>query len=241
MAYFWQKKKSEDGTDQLEIPKELEDQIKAGAEGAERSKKLETMLQGLVDTQQKDADERKKAQERQQQQQQQQQRQEQDGTIEEQIEALMLEGKTKQAIELANRGTNEAVLAINANNIRRELFDGDPEKFKYYTGDIKREIDQMFANQPLAFRQNPANIENIYHTVVGKHHDEIVEGKLKTRFAGSQDRSTNNGNASDSSSSKDKKDRNFDAEGETEIRKAARHSGIKYEDYVEMLEKEGVL
>jgi hypothetical protein len=240
MAYFWQRKKAEDGAETLEIPKELEDQIKAGAEAKEKIGKVEQLVQSLVDIQQKNTDERRKAEAEAVAAAARKNREETEGTLEEQIEALMLEGKTKQAIELANRGTNEAILAVRADNIRREVFE-DAEKFEYYSGDIKREVDALIASQHVTFRQNPANIENCYHTVLGKHTKEIVEGKLKSRFAGGTDRSTNNGNASDSSSSKDKKDRNFDTEGEANLRKAAKQSGIKYEDYVELLEKEGVL
>ena len=59
----------------------------------------------------------------------------------------------------------------------------DQDKFKFYHGDLKREIDSLLANQPVDFRLNPANIENVYNTVIGKHMPEIIEGKIKTRFA----------------------------------------------------------
>lgn len=242
MAYFWQKQKKEDGTEELAIPKELEDQIKAGAEGAAKITKVEEMLAGLVSIQQTEANERKAAREAAERAAAAKARTESEGSLEEQIEALMLEGKTKDAITLATKGQTDGVKLALANDVRREVFE-DEEKFPYYSGDIKRKVDALIASQGLDFRLNAQNVENCYHTILGQHTKELVEGKIKTRFASSDggSRGTSSGAAGDSGAGKDKKTRTFDADMEKDLRKAAQQTGIKYEDYVEMLDKEGVI
>ena len=123
-----------------------------------------------------------------------------------------------------------AIMELRADNIRRETFE-DGEKFPYYSGEIKNEINNTIANQTLAFRQNPANLENVYYTVIGKRSKEINEGKLKTRFATPSGSSLSSG-GSDSDKGKIK------IEVTDDIRKAARLVGIKAEDYADLLSKE---
>lgn len=73
---------------------------------------------------------------------------------------------------------------INANSraTRREIFDDG--EFEYYTGNFKREVDELIDNSlALAAKNDPQSIKNCYYLVLGKHQAEIKEGKLKSRFA----------------------------------------------------------
>ena len=67
--------------------------------------------------------------------------------LEERIESLMLEGKTKEAIALATQPLTNEVLLSRADRIKREVFE-NAERFPYYHGDIKREVDALLESQP---------------------------------------------------------------------------------------------
>jgi hypothetical protein len=233
MKFPWQKDEKT-GEPVMELPDELVNQIKAGSEAASKISTIDAKLEELksimassseaADKEKKDAAARAAAAAR----------AEAEGSQEEQIEALMLAGKTKEAIALATAGQTQAIKAVHADNVRRELFE-DTDKFKYYHGDIKREVDALLANQAVDFRMNPANIENCYHTVVGKHNAEILEGKIKTRFASGTGGSVAVGAAGDTGAD-DKKNQKLSEEA----KKAARLLGFSEDDYKKMLDQEGV-
>lgn len=242
MALFsWQKKKDETtGEDKFELPDEIVKQLKDGAEANTRVSKMESMLEELKNIQVEDkkardkektdaaaAAARKAAADKQ-------------PEIDAEIEELMLTNP-KEAIRRATEGQSVAIMNLRADNIKRDVFE-DAQKFKYYAGDIKREVDALISGQTLAARNDPSVVENCYHTVMGKHTDEIAEGKIKNRFAGSESsgRGTSGGNAGDSGASgKDKK--TYDPEYLKDIERAAKQVGIQTKDYIEMLEKDGVL
>lgn len=236
MKLPWMKDK-DSGEASFELPDDLVKKIEKGAEATEKLSNIERLLQEQKDIQAKKEKEDKEAKEAAARAQAFKNKQEEEGTIEEQVEALMLEGKTKEAIELATKNKTDALanvlFATRADQIKRELFD-DTEKFKYYHGPLKAEIDSLLEKQPLSFRQDPANIENVYATVVGKHHDEIVEGKIKSRFAAGSGVSHSSG---------DKDGGTGDKEPPVitdEVRKAAKTFGMKPEEYAKMLVEEGV-
>lgn len=241
MALFsWQKKKDETtGEEKFELPDVIAEQLKAGVEAKASLSKMESMLEELKNIQVADktardkekADAaavaaRKASAERQ-------------TETDAEIEELMLTNP-KEAIRRATESQSIAIMTLRADNIKREVFE-DAQKFKYYTGDIKREVDALIAGQVLAAKNDPSVVENCYHTVMGKHADEIAEGKIKNRFAGSESssRGTSGGSAGDSSTKSEKK--TYDAEYMKEIERAAKQVGIKTSDYLEMLEKDGVL
>ena len=231
--FAWQKKTNEKGEEVLELPKEIQESIEKGAKAHDSLSRIETMLQEQKDLQAKKDDDEKKAREAAEAEKKRKEAAEKNGTLEEQIEALMLEGRTKDAIALATQGTNTAVLSIQADNVRREVFE-DQEKFPYYQGDIKREVDALIASQPVTFRVNPANIQNCYDTVMGKHVNEIVEGKLKKRFASASGAAepgkTGGGSTDDGPKGK------VDAE----IEKMAKQFGMTGAEYAKMLDAEGI-
>lgn len=155
--------------------------------------------------------------------------------LDEEIEQLMLTDP-KAAIAKATSGQAAAIMTLRADNIKREVFE-DAEKFKYYHGDIKKEVDALLAGQTLQARNDPSVVENCYKTVVGSHTDEILEGKLKTRFAGSESasRGTSTGSAGSSGTGAKKELPITD-----DVRKLAKSFGVTPEDYAEMLDKEGI-
>lgn len=232
--FFWQRTKDEtSGEEKFALPEEMEKQLAAGAKAAEELPKITQLLADLKSTQEskevaekKTRDDaaaaaaRKKAEET-------------NGTLEEQIEALMLEGKTKEAVKLATQDQAAVLMTLRADNVKRELFE-DAEKFKYYHGDIKREVDELLSGQSLTLRNDPASVANCYHTIIGKHANEILEGKIKTRFAGSE--SGSRGTSSGSAGSGDKKELKIT----DDVKKLAQQFGVKPEDYAEMLEQEGI-
>lgn len=237
MAVFpWQKKEAE-GKEEFTLPDELNKKIEDGARAAAELPKITEMLTGLKSIMETDAAARKK---------------EKDDAAAEaarkaktvrteaedtELEELMLTDP-KKATELiakrATESTNVALLTLRADSIRRETFE-DAEKFKYYTGDIKKEVDKMIANQTLAARNDPSIVENCYKVVLADHMPEILEGKIKSRFAGSESsgRGTSSGSAGGSGTKEP-------LPITDDVKKLAKQFGIKPEDYAEMLEKEGI-
>lgn len=236
MKFPWQK--SEDGKESVEFPDDLVKKIEKGAEASDKLSKIETMLQEQRDIQAKKDKDEKDAKDAAAAAARKKQQEDSQGTLEEQIEALMLEGRTREAIELATKGKTDAlsnvILTTRADQVKRGVFE-DTEKFKYYHGDLKTEIDSLLEKQPLVFRQDPANIENCYNTVIGKHHNEIMEGKIKSRFAAGSGTSHGTNGAGDTGAGDKKPPVITD-----DIKKMSKIFGMEPEKYAEMLEKEGV-
>ena len=235
MALFsWQKKQKEDGTEELAFSQEDQERMDKAAKAAEELPAIKEKLSGLdkinefIDAFKADREAEKQKTQRQQQQQQQQ-------DTEAEFEDLMLTDP-KKAMSMALQPTQQALLILRADNLRREVFE-DSKKFKYYHGDIKSEVDKLIAGQPITSRNDPSVVENAYLTVVGRHHDEIVEGKLKDRFAASEGsgRSTSSGAAGDTGTAEEKQTVITD-----DIRKIAKGLGFKPEEYAKMLDEEGI-
>jgi hypothetical protein len=151
----------------------------------------------------------------------------------------------KRAAEIttqrALQGTNNTLLQLRADSIRREVFE-DANKFKFYHGDIKTEVDKLIAAQPIAARNDASVVENCYLTVLGRHNDEILEGKIKSRFASGENgsRGTNSGAAGDSGAAADKTHRISGIASDPEVIRAAKQVGIPVAEYAKMLEEDGV-
>jgi hypothetical protein len=241
MALFsWQKKVKDDGVEEFALPDELTTKIEAGANAAaDLTPKVTEILKSLeginkfVETQTaKDAATTRAAAAK--------TSTESQSELEERIEALMLEGKTREAVALASQPVTNEVLLLRADRIKREVFE-DAEKYPYYSGDIKKEVDALLENQPVAFRNNAQNVENCYHTILGKHTPELVEGKLKSRFASSEGgRGTSSGSAGSTAVADDNKNRLATLEADENVRRAAKHLGFTPKAYAEILDKEGI-
>ncbi len=235
MALFsWQKKQKEDGTEELALSEEDQKRMDKAAKAAEELPAIKEKLSGLdkinefIDAfkAEKEAEKQKLAITKQK---------ETQIQNEEEFEELMLTDP-KRAMSMALQPTQQALLTLRADSLRRETFE-DTKKFRYYHGDIKSEVDKLIAGQPLTARNDPSVIENAYLTVVGRHHDEIMEGKLKDRFAASESsgRSTSSGSAGDSGTAEKKQVVITD-----DIRKIAKGLGFKPEEYAKMLDEEGI-
>jgi hypothetical protein len=151
------------------------------------------------------------------------------------IDDLMLTDP-KKAIELATAGQRRVILQLRADGIRRELFQDNPDKFEYYTGEFKTEVDKLIAQQPVEHQNDPSVVENCYFTLLGRKQTEIKEGKLKSRFAQPQGgHGSNSGKTGDSAGGAGEA-----LEINDDIRKAARIAGMTPEAYAKMCQEAGV-
>jgi len=240
MARFpWQKAEAQEGQAEFTFPDELAKQIKDGAEAAGKVSKLEEAINSMKDIMVADKTERETARRAAEEVARRVKTQETSEQTEEQIAELILTDPAA-AIRLATQGQTQAIKAVHADAVRREVFE-DQDKFKYYTGDVKTQVDALLAQQSVDFRLNPVNIANTYYTVIGQHNDKIVEGKLKTRFAGGTGGGGNSGGSTGGSGGGGDKKFEITGEYKKEIERAARQSSIPYDEYVKMLDAEGVL
>lgn len=140
------------------------------------------------------------------------------------------------AIKKGTQDQSMAILMLRADQLKRDVFE-DADKFPYYAGEVKSEIDKLLGGQSIQARNDSSVIENCYYTVVGRHAEEAREGKLKSRFASS---TGTRGTASGSAGAGASQDGHDKLEINDDIRKAARITGMTPEAYAEMLYKEGV-
>jgi hypothetical protein len=160
------------------------------------------------------------------------------------LEELMLtdpKKATEVIVKNATRDSNIALMTLRADNIKREVFENEKD-FPYYHGDIKKEVDALIAGQPLNARNDKSVVENCYKTIVGNHVTEIVEGKLKNRFAGADGggRGTSSGSAGSGTGTGDG-EASFDSlRDKEEIARAAKQLGFKPDEYRKMLDQEGI-
>lgn len=231
----WQKKDKEDGKTEVEI--KLDDDTQKKLDSAlglkDEFAKITTMLSGLKDiqafveeskTEKEAAAARARAAAA----------KEHSDATEEELQQLILTDPAA-AIRKGTQDQSAAILTLRADQIKRDVFE-DTEKFRYYTGDVKSEVDKLLAGQNLTLRNDPSVVENCYWTVLGRHSEEIREGKLKNRFAGALgSRGTSSGDAGAG-----KHDEKEHLEINDDIRHAARIAGMSPEDYAKMCYDQGV-
>lgn len=85
----------------------------------------------------------------------------------------------REAIDRATKPYREQTQALAAITMRRELLGSKP----YYTGELKNKIDSLIEAQPLAMRANQGVLDNCYYTIIGRHQEEINEGKYKRQVS----------------------------------------------------------
>lgn len=237
MKLPWQRKAAADGGEEIEVS--LPDELKAKLDSAVSKQDFDSKLSELQaslstitsrfqredeERQRREAIERQKATAP-------------AALSKEQLEELMATDPVSAVQRLVKDQTdqsNQVLLQVRADNLRRETFD-DAERFPYYSGEIKAEIDKLIEGQTLAARNDRSVIEHAYFSTIGKHHRELSEGKLKSRFA-----------ASDTGARTSTGRTPSEGEGEAlrpmtdEDKKAARILGFKEEEYQKMLKEEGV-
>ena len=225
MAVWWKSNK-EGEEDKIELPKEIQEQLNQTAalktEVSEMKTKL-SQLDSISDwiKEQREAAVKPKPKP--------QPTAEDEEAEAEELAALLLTNPKAAYARLA-ANTNAGMMLTRADNVKREVFGDQPEKFPYYSGEIKSEIDKILAEQSLEFRNNPTALENTYYTVVGKRQKEISEGKIKDRFASST--------SGRRSSSVEEEVKRAKLEPNDDVIKIAKTLGIKLEDYMELLEKD---
>lgn len=139
----------------------------------------------------------------------------------------------KRLIASQSSPANQALLLVRADTVKRQLFE-DEDKFPYYTGEVKAEIDKLLSNESAQNQNNLAVIEHAYFSTVGRRSKELAEGKLKSRFASSEgNRGTATGNAGGKTEDTIKP---LDADGQ----KVARMLGYDDAAYAKMLHEEGI-
>ena len=206
MPFPWERDKSResDGGDGLKKLEELTTKF-ASVEGAvtETKTELESIKGQLskLDDVSTFINEQRQAKARAEQEAQRRQRQEnledEDATL-----ASNLLADPRATINAVTKEQRDSILAIRSRQVRQEVF-SDPdnlEKFKYYSGDIRKEVDALIDAQNLSFQTNAQSVENCYYTVLGRHSHEIAEGKIKSRFASSGGGSSSTGNTTTSTS-----------------------------------------
>jgi hypothetical protein len=239
MKLPWQRKQVADGeTEQLEVslPRETEEKINAAisahSENSTRYNELKESLNQISARFQREDQERERQQSLEH-----SRRQQEEGTQnDEEITNLMLTdpvAATKRLIKQTTDIQGTALLTMRADSLRREVLD-DAERFPFYAGEIKSEIDKLLESQTLQLRNDRGVIENAYYATLGRHQREMQDGKLKSRFAAAEgNRGTATGNVK---GSEEPAIRPLDDDG----KKAAKLLGFKEEDYAKMLHEEGV-
>lgn len=241
MRLPWQKKVGDDGQEQLEItlPDELKTRLESAASKDEvaaigsKFDQLKTSLDSIQAHFSLEAEERRREQARRTQQ---EQSAAQNQTEEQLNEEFLTNpvGTVKKLFQSQSTPTNQALLEVRADSLRRETFE-DHDRFPFYTGEVKSEIDKLLAAQDLRARNDPSVIEHAYHSTVGRHYKELTEGKLKSRFAGAE--STRGATAGKTGPSAEEDHvRPLDDDG----KRIAKMLGFKEDEYAKMLHDEGV-
>lgn len=233
MKFPWQKKEGsgEDGPIEISIP---DDQIAKAVQTSvktEISAALDERLKGLSDIQafvadakkEKDAAAAAAAAKH---------SKEQLESQDEELEQLLLTDPRK-AIGMATEGQQKVILQLRADNIKRDVFE-DAQRFEYYTGEFKSEVDKLIAQQPLAAQNDPTVVENCYFSLLGKKQKEIKENTLKSRFAGTSGSLGAGKTGEGAGGTGDALEINDD------IRKAAKIYGTTPEAYAKMVQEAGV-
>lgn len=237
MKLPWQKNVGEDGKESIEVslPDDLKTKLDSAVSKADFDTKLDelraslstitTRFQREDETREREAAARR-AKETQP-----------VGLTKEQLEEMMATdpvGAVQRLIKDQSEGSNNVLLTVRADSLRREVFE-DTEKYPFYAGELKQEIDKLIEGQTLAARNDRSVIDHAYYSTLGKHHKELSEGKLKSRFASSDTGSrTTTGRTPG------------DTEADTlrpmteDDKKAARILGFKEEEYQKLLKEDGV-
>lgn len=133
--------------------------------------------------------------------------------------------------ELLNRTAQQT----SARELRRSIFE-DAENYEYYTGDVKRKVDEMLDREPLQSQNSPDVIRNAYKVIVFEHMKDIQDKKLRSRLASVS--------APTAQSGQNQVDPNALPELSAEEKTYASKMGIKLEDWAkskkEYIEEESI-
>ena len=229
---WWKKKTNEKGEDTVELPKEIQEQLNLTStlktqveEQGKKLAQLDEISTFVREERARRAEEVERAKHKPA-----TKTAEEEGAESEELAALLLTDPKAAYAKLAG-STNAAVMLVRADNVKREVFEDNAEKYPYYVGEVKAEINKILSKQTLTFRNDPEALENTYYTVVGKMQKDISEGKIKDRFASAA-----------GSSRRSKEESEGDERKITvatpEIERAAKLTGISVADYLVELNRD---
>lgn len=144
------------------------------------------------------------------------------------LNELALTDPVKAAAIIADKKMAPLVAAqINTQSVllRKQIFDDDPDRYEFYSGDFKNHVDKLINNLPLNLKTEPEAIKNCYAVAMFDKQQEIKEGKIKSRFAAAS------ASAAGTSTKETQKPTLSDAE-----KHAAKAFGISEDDYSKMKE-----
>jgi hypothetical protein len=147
----------------------------------------------------------------------------------EELAALLLSDPEAAYAKMAAK-TNAGVMQVAANLAKREVFEDNADRYPYYTGEVKAEINKILSKQTLQFQTNHEALENTYYTVVGKMQKDIQEGKIKDRFASAS-------GARGSQIASEEADRKKITPND-DILKISKQLGMNVDEYVKLLEED---
>lgn len=93
-----------------------------------------------------------------------------------------LEPNTQRVIDTRFQQVNERSLRVEARVVRASVFE-DAENYPYYTGDIKKKVDDILDLEPYDNQANPTIVKNAYKVVLADHIKELQENKLRSRLS----------------------------------------------------------
>ena len=93
-----------------------------------------------------------------------------------------LDEETREYVDNQLQVVNKTAMQTSARELRRSVFE-DVENYEYYTGDVKRRVDEILDREPLTNQNNPDVVRNAYKVVAFEHFKEIQDGKLRSRLS----------------------------------------------------------
>jgi phage I-like protein len=133
-------------------------------------------IKAIADALKANADRRTQQQTREQQQLNQQQQQ----TFEEAYAEM--DESTRTVVDQRFNQLQEQSLRTGARETRRSVFE-DIENYPYYTGDIKRQVDDILDKEPLQNQNNPQIVKNAYKVVLADNIEKLQKNELKSRLS----------------------------------------------------------
>src|ERR1700744_2575018 len=76
-----------------------------------------------------------------------------------------LDDDTKKVIDSRFNSVQQSAMRTEARETRRSVFE-DVDNFEFYTGDIKKKVDEMIEAEPLVNQTNPLVVRNCYKIVM---------------------------------------------------------------------------
>lgn len=93
-----------------------------------------------------------------------------------------LDQNTQRVLDTRFQQLTDRSLRVEAREVRRSVFE-DVENYPYYTGDLKKKVDDILDLEPLGSQANPNVVKNAYKVVLADHITELQQNKLRSRLS----------------------------------------------------------